>query len=67
MRTQEAARTLRVSAVTLRRLDNVGIIHVPRDRNNHRRFDEKSLEEARSYLYPAKAENSGRVPDQSPV
>jgi len=54
MRTTEAARALHVSGVTLRKMDAAGIIHVPRDRNNHRRFDEKSLEEARRYLYPDK-------------
>ena len=52
MRVSDAAKILCVSAITLRRLEKFGIIHPLRDRNGWRRFDERSLEEARKYLYP---------------
>jgi len=65
MRIAEAARLLDVSAVTVRRLDAAGKIHVVRDRNGHRRFDEKSLQEARNYLYPQKADETATQSETS--
>ncbi len=53
MRVSDAAKILSVSSVTLRRMEKSGIIHPMRDRNGWRRFDERTLEKARRYLYPA--------------
>ena len=52
MRVSDAAKILGVSAMTLRRLEKSGIIKPLRDWNGWRRFDDRSLREAKKYLYP---------------
>ena len=58
MRIAEAARSLGVHPITLKRIERVGVIDPMRDRNGWRRFDDKTIERARRFLYPNKKPKS---------
>jgi DNA-binding transcriptional MerR regulator len=56
MRISEAARQLQISASTLKRLEQRGLIRVRKDRNGQRRYTSDDIQRIRALYYPAAPE-----------
>jgi len=54
MRIIDAARSLNIHPVTLKRLEKKGVVQPLRDRNGWRRYSAEDLKKIREYFFPDK-------------